>query len=250
MVKKVDSEIRKRAVLTVTINRYIKNAMPVSSEDIAAGFDLSSATIRNIFKELEDEGYLTHPYTSGGRIPTNRGYRYYVDFLIYQMELLDEEKERIGNEYKKQIRKIEDLLERTSELLASVTHHASIVSFLGNRDRLLYKGISFVLEQPEFRESERIRCLIKVIEDKQRLFDIINRDFDDRIRVYIGDELEYPEITNCSLVVSKYNANKKPAGKIAVLGPMRMEYTHIIPALEYVSDVLTGVLDGIPEDIF
>ena len=85
MVRVVDSEARKRLVLEAAINKYIREAEPIPSEDIASDFDLSSATIRNIFAELEEEGYLRHPYTSGGRIPTDKGYRYYVDFLISQI---------------------------------------------------------------------------------------------------------------------------------------------------------------------
>jgi heat-inducible transcriptional repressor len=63
--------------------------------------------------------------------------------------------------------------------------------------------------------------------------------------VYIGRELECPKMENCSLVVSSYRLNNKPSGRLAVLGPARMEYNHIIPILEYISDVLTEVLDRI-----
>ena len=82
MVKNNDRQSRTRAVLTATINKYILEAAPIASEDIADNFHLSSATIRNIFSELEEGGYLTHQHTSGGRIPTDKGYRYYVDFLV------------------------------------------------------------------------------------------------------------------------------------------------------------------------
>ena len=89
----VDYNSRRKQVLNAAINRHIKNALPVASDDIAEEFELSSATIRNIFSELDESGYLKHPYTSGGRIPTDKGYRYYVDFLVQQIELLDEEKQ-------------------------------------------------------------------------------------------------------------------------------------------------------------
>lgn len=135
MVRNVDYESRRKAVLAATINKYIKEAIPVASEDIAQDFDLSSATIRNIFAELEEDEYLTHPYTSGGRIPTNNGYRYYVDFLISQMGLLETEKERIICEYKKEINHLEEALEKTSELISTITHYAGIVSFLEWEDR-------------------------------------------------------------------------------------------------------------------
>lgn len=245
MVRNVDYETRRRAVLTEAINRYIQEAVPVASEDIAEDFALSPATIRNVFAELEESGFLTHPYTSGGRIPTQKGYRYYVDFLILQLELLDEEKEQILNGYQKEMQRLEDALEKTSEVISTVTHYAGIVSFLDWQDRLFYRGISYVLEQPEFQNLERMRLLVKMIEEKQKLLSIINRDFKERIKVYIGRELECAEIENCSLVVSSYQIKNKPSGRLAVLGPLRMKYKHIIPTLEYVSEVLTEVLTNI-----
>lgn len=252
MVRTVDYETRRRAILQATINKYIQEASPVASEDIASDFDLSSATIRNIFAELEESGYLAHPYTSGGRVPTHKGYRYYVDFLISQMpacrlgrELKELEKESIVKEYESRINRLEDALEKTSEVLSMVTHCAGIVSSLDWQDRFLYKGISFILEQPEFKDSTRIRLLIKIIEDKRRLLNIINQDVKERVRIYIGDELGCSEMDSCALAVSNYYVKNKPQGRLAVLGPMRMEYKHVIPTLEYISEVLTEVLERI-----
>jgi heat-inducible transcriptional repressor len=245
MGRTVDYETRRRAVLADTINQYIKDAAPISSEDIAESFGLSSATIRNIFAELENSGYLTHPHTSAGRIPTSKGYRYYVDFLLSQIDLLDEEKERIVKRYKKEIKKLEDVLAETSEVISAFTHYTCLVSFLEWQDKCFYNGLSFILEQPEFQDLERMRFLVKMIEDKQRLLTIINRDIKDNIRVYIGEELECVEMNNCALVVSNYRINKQPVGRLAVLGPARMKYDHIIPTLTYFSDILTEMLDEI-----
>ncbi len=245
MVRTVDYETRRRAVLTAAINKYIKEALPVASEDIAREFDLSSATIRNIFAELEDAGLLAHPYTSGGRVPTDKGYRYYVDFLISQMGLLDEEKGHIVREYKREIMRLEDILEQTSEVISAITHYAGIVSFLDWQDKFFYKGISHILEQPEFQDFQKIRLLMRIIEDKQRLLDIINQDFTEKVKVYIGHELDCPEMEYCSLIVSNYRLKNRTSGRIAVLGPVRMEYKHIIPSLEYISEVLTETLNRI-----
>jgi len=245
MVRNVDYESRRRAILAATINRFIKDALAVSSEDIAREFDLSSATIRNVFADLEETGYLTHPYTSGGRMPTKKGYRYYVDFLISQMELLDEEKAQILNEYRKEIKRLEDALDRTSEIISLVTHYAGIVSVIEWNDKLFYKGISQILNHPEFQDFTKIRILFKLIEERRQLLSIINRDFQDRVKVYIGEELDCPEMQGCSLVVSSYRIKDKPSGRVAVLGPMRMEYRHIIPVLEYISEVLSDVLSAI-----
>ncbi len=245
MVKTVDYGSRRRAILAATINKYIQDAEPVASEDIAKDFDLSPATIRNILAELEEANYLTHPYTSGGRIPTDKGYRYYVDFLLSEIELLDEEKERIAMEYKKKINRFEDILDKTSEIISAITHYTGITYFPQWQDRFFYKGISLILNQPEFKDYERLRLLIKAIEDKQYLLNIINRDFTDKVKVYIGEELDCPEMKSCSLVVSTYCLKDNSLGKLAVLGPMRMEYRHTIPALEYISQVLTEVINNI-----
>lgn len=244
MVRTVDYESRRKAILSATINKYIKEALPVASEDLAGDFDLSSASIRNIFAELEGSGYITHPYTSGGRIPTEKGYRYYVDFLLSQIELLEEEKQKIVKEYKKEIKRFEDALEKTSEVISSFTHYASIVSFVDWHDKFFYKGISQILEQPEFQNLEKMRRLIQMIEDRQSLLDIINRDFSGKVKVYIGHELGCPQMDNCSLVVSSYRLKNKHCGRLAVLGPLRMKYNHIIPALEYISQTLSEVLDN------
>ncbi len=245
MVRNVDYNSRRKLVLNSAINRYINDALPVASDDIAQEFDLSSATIRNIFSELDESGYLKHPYTSGGRVPTDRGYRYYVDFLIQQIDLLDNQKQKILKDCKKKIRRLDDALENTSEVISELTHYAGIVSFLEEHDKIFYKGISRILDQPEFREAENIRLLVRLMEDKSRLLEIINRDFTGKVKVYIGSELGFPEMENCSLIVSTYRLNDEPSGRIAVLGPMRMKYNQIIPTLEYVSEVLTQILSEI-----
>lgn len=250
MVRNVDYESRRRAILAAAINKYIKDAVPVASDTIAEDFDLSSATIRNIFSELEESGYLKHLYTSGGRVPTNKGYRYYVDFLISQLpdytpenEPLLQERARRFEEYKKDINRLEDTLEKASEIISEVTHQAGIASFIDWHDRLFYKGMSLILEQPEFQDVARMRILIKIIEDKQRLLDIINRDFGDEIKIYIGEELGCPEMQECSLVVSSYRLKSRPSGRLAVLGPVRMEYKHVISTLGYISNMLTRLLN-------
>jgi transcriptional regulator of heat shock response len=245
VVRTVDYESRRRAILSATINKYIQDAEPVSSEDIARDFGLSPATVRNIFAELEETNYLTHPYTSGGRIPTDKGYRYYVDFLLSQMELLEDEKKQIITQYRKKISQLEDILDKTSQIIAAITHYTGISYFPAWQDRFFYNGISLILNQPEFRDHQRVMFFIKAIEDKQHLLNIINREFDGKVKVYIGEELGYPEMQSCSLVVSSYRLKDKTSGRIALLGPMRMEYTHAIPALEYISDALAEAVNSI-----
>jgi heat-inducible transcriptional repressor len=243
MVRIVDHSQRRNLILAASINSYIESATPVSSEVLARDFDLSSATVRNILAELEDAGYLTHPYTSAGRMPTDKGYRYYVDFLMSQIELLDNEKKAVVGEYRKKIKRLEDVLEKTSEIISRITHYAGIVSLLEWEERFFCKGLSYIIGQPEFQDSEKIRVLIKMLEEKNRLLDVINRDFKGVTKVYIGREIGCPEIDTCSLVISTYRKGKKHDGRLAVLGPRRMNYEHIIPALEFISQILGDILD-------
>jgi heat-inducible transcriptional repressor len=137
------------------------------------------------------------------------------------------------------------VLEETSEVISAITHYTGIVSFLEWQERFFYRGINFILEQPEFQDFRRLHLLIKMIEERQQLLDIINRDFKEKVRVYIGEELGCDQISNCALAVTTYSVKNKPLGRVAVLGPRRMEYQHIIPALEYISDVLSDVLTRI-----
>src|SRR3990167_5524478 len=94
-------QFRKDKILGIVVNEYIKTVNPVSSGLIAQEhpLEISSATIRNILAELEEDGFLTHPHTSAGRVPTEKGYRYYVDNLMDEIQLLETEKLRIKNEY-------------------------------------------------------------------------------------------------------------------------------------------------------
>ena len=242
-MRTVDYNSRRKSVLNSVINHYIKEASPVASDDIAEEFDLSPATIRNIFSELDESGFLKHPYTSGGRVPTDKGYRYYVDFLIQQMELVDDEKQRILKDCRRKMQRLDDALENTSEVISEITHFAGIVSFLEWHDKIFYKGISRIIAQPEFRDIDKISLLVGLMEDQKRWLDIINRDFSGSVKVYIGSELGFPEMENCSLVVSSFKLKNQPSGRLAVLGPMRMEYNHIIPAMEYISAVLNQILE-------
>jgi heat-inducible transcriptional repressor len=110
-------------------------------------------------------------------------------------------------------------------------------------DKFFYNGISLIFDQPEFQDISRMRFLIKVIEDKESIIGIINRDFNENVKVYIGQELDCPGMESCALAVSRYSIKKKPLGRVAVLGPVRMQYNHIIPALEYVAQELNRLLE-------
>ncbi len=245
MVRTVDHGSRKNRVLAATVDSYVCQGEPVSSNELSDAFDLSSATIRNILAELEQEGYLWHPHTSAGRVPSTKGYRYYVDFLMGGGELPEEEKLSIRGGYS-QDSSLDEILERTSDLLAEVTHYASIVSFADSGNRIFYKGLSNIIQQPEFHDFERFSLVVRLLEERKKITELINQEFDQPLKVYIGEEIGDPQIgQSCSLVVSTYTRGKKNKGKIAVLGPCRMSYRKTLSALEYVSSLLNEMLEDL-----
>lgn len=235
---------RKDRVLGIVVNEYIQTVTPVSSGYIAKSYirDLSPATIRNILAELEQEGLLTHPHTSAGRMPTEEGYRYYVDNLMNEIQLLEGEKTRIKTEYEQEKINLETLMEKTSEVISDLTHYTSIISVDGLDGKIFCKGTSYVVSYPETQDIEKIRDVLYTLEEKERILHIINRDLREKIKIYIGHEIALREMEFCSLAVSSYELHDGNSGRIAVLGPTRMDYQRVVSALDYVTSVLNKIL--------
>jgi len=119
---------REQQILKILINHYINSAEPVASRTIAKSYDLnlSSATIRNTIKDLEDMGLVRQPHTSAGRVPTIEGYRTYVNYLLHPEELTDLEKKQISDKLSKEYGGIDQLLEQTSRVLGNVSHQLGV----------------------------------------------------------------------------------------------------------------------------
>ncbi len=242
--RKLDLRQRKEQILAITVDQYIETVTPVSSVFIASqyGIDLSPATIRHVLAELEEGGYLTHPHTSAGRVPTQKGYRYYVDNLMEEIQLLEEEKARIRAEYDLESAVLDKLLERTSKVLSETTHCASLVSIDGWGGRLLCRGMSFMLEYPDYQDVSKIRGILAALDEKERLLGFINKKLQEKTAVFIGKELECEDIDTCSLAVACYQSRHGYSGRIAVLGPTCMNYKRVVSVLGYFSDLIENML--------
>ncbi len=120
---------RKTAILRAVVEEYIATAQPVGSAHIANNREMavSSATVRNDMAALEREGYLMHPHTSAGRIPTDKGYRFFVDNLVPNGSLGSIEQAKVGSFFETAHFRLEETLQRTSMLLAQLTNYASVV---------------------------------------------------------------------------------------------------------------------------
>jgi heat-inducible transcriptional repressor len=119
---------RKSAVLRALVEEYVRSGEPVGSETIAehAGIGVSSATIRNEMAALEELGYLSHPHTSAGRIPTDLGYRHYVDALPVGGRLRDAQRRAIAAHFAEAILDLEEVLKGSVQLLSRLTQYAGL----------------------------------------------------------------------------------------------------------------------------
>jgi len=352
-----EQDQRKRKVLQTVIHEYVKTGKPVGSSSIASSgrMSLSSATVRNILSELEKEDMITHPHTSAGRVPTDKGYRAYVDSLIELQKLAVQEENRIHREYQTHIQQIEDLLSQTSKMLSSLSHYTGFVitpkleknkfahmelvplsdrrilvamitesgltkhfivrpnseiprehlrgiarimnqSFQGStlqdvqkkmtdrleqareqyksiinlaqeigneiqkfsQNELYFEGTSNILSLPDFSKTEEISGLFKLIEEKEMLSKVFERELMENVNesfpaethlngrkavhVRIGSENTAKALQNLSLISTTYQFPDRTVGVLGILGPKRMEYPKMISLVNHVSQAVDKFL--------
>ena len=140
---------RKKRVLQAIVEEYIKTAEPVSSNAIMnlEGLEYSSATIRNEMAELEKLGYIEKTHISSGRVPSEKGYRFYVDELLEDDKITVDEIEYISNKLETKVNELEDLTQIASSTISEITHYTT-VSIGPNTDVQKIENIKFVLLHP------------------------------------------------------------------------------------------------------
>jgi heat-inducible transcriptional repressor len=136
---------RAAELLKLLIERYVRDGAPVGSRTLARAFgvELSPATIRNVMADLEDLGFVSSPHTSAGRVPTQRGYRYFVDALLAPEPLSAEERARIARELVPGLRSPDDLLQTVSTVLSRLSSMAAVVT-VPKRNVAVLRRIEFL----------------------------------------------------------------------------------------------------------
>lgn len=335
---------RKLRILKLIIDDFIDTAQPVGSRTIAKKFPvgISSATIRNEMADLEELGYLLQPHTSAGRIPSEEGYRLYVDRLLTDGPVDKAQIELIKGLLHGNMIEAEDVVRQAAQLLSQLTGMVSIISLpqfkksrLSNfrlvkimhskvlmilvvdsgvfkaipidfvdvaqseldmlsdviRQRFHHKHIeeinlrkmgALMVEYPEYRRV--LEYLLPIVRETFREFDHLEyvvegkdrvytmQDFESRqkakglvealeqhkivegligpvesegISVRIGSEIGLEAFSNCSVVTAPYRVNNEPAGKIALLGPTRMDYGQGMTMVNYIKETLSELFSGI-----
>jgi heat-inducible transcriptional repressor len=337
---RVDIGARAKKILHAVVSEYLATGEAVGSQTVTRryGLDVSAATVRNVMGDLEDVGMLKHTHTSAGRIPTERGLRYYVDTLLRVRSLSTGEKddirERLGG-----APDVPEVMQRTSRLLRELSHLTVVVQaprpendavqllqfvrlregqmlavietasgqvqnklvpvefpidpgeleHINNYLNELVSGLT--LDQLRVRlveeiasdraahdalvaralelaaaavpieptaevlvdgqsnllagdaDLDRAKALLRTLEEKDLLVRLLDRTLSaPGICVFIGAEANLADLTDVSVVAAPYGAEGRPLGTIGVIGPARMNYSRVIPLVDFTAEMIGEAL--------
>lgn len=239
---------RQQKVLAAIVEIYTETAVPVGSEVLVKRhtFDVSSATLRNDMAHLENEGLLYQPHISAGRIPTDRGYRFYIEEIMGDQELSKEDQRRLQTELLMMKAKQTRLSRTTAKLLSALSGNLAVMGD-ASKDEFYDFGIKELIEAPEFRELDELCRLVETLDSLDEKFDVLLATMkDDSMQIFIGEENPIPEISkNCSMMVAPYRNKEGERGVLAIIGPKRMQYAKNKSLLEYVKKLLSSS-SGLP----
>ena len=244
---------RRRDILHAVIREHVASARPVASAELVRRYRLavSPATVRNELAALEEAGLLTHPHTSAGRVPTDLGYRYFIESLMPQPRLAAAERVTISHQFRQAPADTTEWLRLAASALARLTSEAALATY----DRALeepeaiwtrevhYEGIDGVLGQPELALGDRVREIFVLFHDRARLARVLPWSLGEGdLAVTIGSELGFEPLRPFSLVVGRYGRGDRPAGYVGIVGPTRMDYQRTIGAVRYVGALMSDLV--------
>lgn len=209
-------EPRLSQLLRTVVDEYVSTGEPVGSQSLVERhhLDVSAATVRHWFAELESDGYLVQPHTSGGRMPTEKGFHFYVQAFVVEQPLVKREREEIGRAAQAAG---ERRMKQTARAISDLADLAVVVGL--NATDTFYTGLSLLFAQPEFRNWQRVVSLTEVLD---RLDDTLA---DLRRRAFVPTEIllgrECPFGSACGSVIGSAGGVV-----IGILGPIRMDYQH------------------------
>lgn len=211
---------RQKQILRAIVEQYAEVASPVGSNLMAKAFNVSSATIRAEMAELERGGYIKQPHTSAGRVPTDKGYRVYVNSLNESDEMAVEKRgekalaQRVqtGGAPERQIRNAVDTL-------VELTHNLGLAT-IGNQ--LYMSGLSNLFGQPEFINGGQVQQVAQLLDNLEPW--LRETAPNEPLSVYIGQENPIGSAAGCSLIIGRFRSPFSDSSYIGVLGPTRQSY--------------------------
>lgn len=225
---------RQRLILNAIIEQYAEIAAPVGSVLLAKLFNVSSATIRNEMAALEEKGLIFRPHTSAGCMPTDKGYRFYVNELT-----LDEHENR-------QVRAIESrvsanradrAIRSAVDSLVELTHNLGVATI---GDQLYLSGISNLFSQPEFLDGSHVQKVAKLLDNLEPW--LREAAPNEPLNVFIGHENPIGRDSGVSLIISRFRSPLSDRSYIGVLGPTRQSYSRVMNLVAQTGEMLERIL--------
>lgn len=230
---------RKQKVLQIIIEDYVESAEPVGSKTLTIKHHLnaSPATIRFDMADLEKKGFIKKPHTSAGRIPSDKGYRFFVDRIMEIEKLNKKQEEFIKNKILSSDRN--SLAEVIGNLLSDLSNNVSIILNLSKTVGYYITGISRMLKQPEFNISEHVCDVVETLEHPSKISDILYEYVDELndLSVHIGSENHFKALKKCSVAVTPFSDK----GVIGIIGPTRMNYKKVISSLKHFASIMEEI---------
>lgn len=243
---------RQEGILFAIIEEYAEVATPVGSVTLAKLFNVSSATIRAEMARLEEYGYIAQPHTSAGRVPTDAGYRYYVNVLSERPEEVETHgKLHSGAEDEKPLERGQRVLEVriSSQTRADFAIRGavdSLVELTGNLglatigDQLYISGISRLFTQPEFLDSQRVQAVAELLDNLEPW--LREAAPGQPLNIFIGKENPIGKTSGVSLIISRFRSPYSDRSYIGVLGPTRQNYAKVMSLVRRAGGMLEAAL--------
>jgi heat-inducible transcriptional repressor len=239
---------RQKVILQAIIQEFMKQADAVGSMNIVARHHIgaSPATVRNEMVVLANKGFLTKEHSSSGRIPTDMGLRFFVKEMMQEEPLPNTASVKVRIRVFRNRFEEEQLMSQVMSFLTDTTGYAA-VSMVDKTIR--FRGISQLLDFDELKDVSVIEVLLRVLENSSMLNRIFCRrvagtDGEDKVCVVIGEESEIEGLQECALVFTSFDYFGGRQGYIGIIGPRRMRYSKVIPAVKAVGQMVETAIKG------
>ncbi len=232
---------RQTKLLAAIIEQYAEIAAPVGSVILAKLFGVSSATIRAEMAALEESGYITQPHTSAGRVPTDKGYRYYVNQITDQPQpnetpyLLDRSAKAIDARVANYADRTDRAIRSAVDSLVEITHNLGLATI---GDQLYMNGMGNLFSQPEFAANPS--SVARLLDNLQPW--LREAAPNEPLNVFIGTENPIGRNSQASLIISRFRSPLSDHSYIGVLGPTRQDYAKVMRLVRHTGAMLEEVL--------
>ena len=232
---------RQAQILAAIIEQYAEIAAPVGSVTLAKLFGVSSATIRSEMARLEDMGLIAQPHTSAGRVPTDQGYRFYVNRLNETQTdaspQLDRSARAIEARVQTHSNRADRAIRSAVDSLVDLTQNLGLATI---GDELYLSGMSNLFSQPEFLQGNHVQAVAQLLDNLEPWLREVAPN--EPLNVFIGSENPIGKTSGATLIVSRFRSPYSDQSYIGVLGPTRQSYGRVMRLVRHAGAMLEEVL--------